>query len=251
MEKELKYRIKALADFMFPRGCVVCGRFLDYSEKHLCLFCEADFPLTYSWITPHNRFADSFNEKIQKWVLEHDVTYKEYYAYVSCLFFYQTGNQFSRITQEVKYYGNLELGQILGQRMGEEMATQEHFRDVDLIVPVPLHWTRYFTRGYNQAEHIAKGLARGMGLPLETGLLVRERRTKTQTRVGVEGKMMNVRGAFAVREEVAQKWADVKHVVVVDDVFTTGATTFECWRVLREHFGPSLRISVATLAGVG
>lgn len=131
------------------------------------------------------------------------------------------------------------------------MATQEHFRDVDLIVPVPLHWTRRFTRGYNQAEHIAKGLARGMGRPLETGLLVRERRTKTQTRVGVEGKMMNVRGAFAVREEVAQKWADVKHVVVVDDVFTTGATTFECWRVLREHFGPSLRISVATLAGVG
>ena len=133
--------------------------------------------------------------------------------------------------------------------LAEEIVGSELYSDVDAVIPVPLHWTRRWSRGYNQAEVIGKEIAARMGVSLRTDVLVRRRRTRTQTKVSVEGRAANVTGAFKVR-----KGADlygIRHALVVDDVFTTGATVYQCYRSLRSSFDPSVKISVATLACIG
>jgi ComF family protein len=114
----------------------------------------------------------------------------------------------------------------------------------DLVCPVPLHWTRRFTRGYNQAEVIGREVARVLGVPFEPRLLRRVRRTGTQTKLSPEERAANISGAFAVRKSIASPL----QILLVDDVFTTGATAAACAAALREAFGPEVRISVATLA---
>ena len=133
--------------------------------------------------------------------------------------------------------------------MGRRLASSVLFENIDLIVPVPLHWARRWKRGYNQAEVIASGIAEAMDVMMRSDLLVRTRRTASQTKRAVEDKMKNVSGAFAVSDLCS----DVKcrHILIVDDVFTTGSTLWACFNALRRVFPPSVRISVATLAFVG
>ena len=132
--------------------------------------------------------------------------------------------------------------------LGRKMAGAEHFKDVDVVIPVPLHWTRKWSRGYNQAECIAKTLAAELGAEMRTDILFRRRRTATQTRLSVEQKGKNVHGAF---EAIGQVPAPI-HVLLVDDVFTTGSTLHACFVALREVFPASkVRISVVTLGFVG
>ena len=111
--------------------------------------------------------------------------------------------------------------------------------------PVPLHWRRKFSRGYNQAEVIAAELAKALGANLRTDVLKRGRSTHTQTTLDADQRLKNISGAFLVRHRIP-----AGHILVVDDTFTTGATLSECWITLRRALGPSVRISVATLAMV-
>ena len=123
----------------------------------------------------------------------------------------------------------------------------------DLVIPVPLHWTRYRARGYNQAAVIAKTIASFLGARIDRRILRRSRRTATQTRLGTEEKALNVRGAFRlVRSGHCQSvLSAARHILLVDDVFTTGATLASCRLALRESFPADRRISVATLGFVG
>lgn len=122
---------------------------------------------------------------------------------------------------------------------------------VDLIVPVPLHWTRMFRRGYNQAEVIARTVALHFpGARVDTGLLVRKRHTVSQTKLSVEAKYSNVRGAFTVRKSRLKSPPATRHILLIDDVFTTGATLAACHEALRSVYGQTVRISAATLAAV-
>ena len=137
--------------------------------------------------------------------------------------------------------------------LGKRLASSEAFQDVDMVIPVPLHWTRKWKRGYNQAEVIASAVAESLGAPMRTDILKRCKRTSTQTKVEVEEKRKNVSDAFAA---VIPSSADispdeVRHLLIVDDVFTTGSTLFACFVALRSIFPPSVRISVATLGFVG
>ena len=127
------------------------------------------------------------------------------------------------------------------------MAGAAHFTDIDAVIPVPLHWTRKWSRGYNQAECIAKALAKELGAELGTDILFRHRRTTTQTKLAIDQKSRNVYGAF---EAIPQVSTPV-HVLLVDDVFTTGSTLMACYVALRAVFPSSVRISVATLGVVG
>ena len=125
------------------------------------------------------------------------------------------------------------------------MASAPHWADVDVVIPVPLHWLRKWRRGYNQAAVIARELARELGAVLRTDILRRARRTRSQTSLSAEERLRNVATVFSVRKTV-----EAKHILLVDDTFTTGATLAACHRVLRAAFGPSVRISIATLAMV-
>lgn len=267
MKRDVRYWMRAAADMILPRVCIVCGRRLLLEERHMCLGCAADMPFTRFETMSHNPMADRFNEVIQRHLSYDDIHAgtihpHERYAYASALFIYKEDSGYKKIPYQVKYHGNLAVGRYFGRLLGRRLAGSPLFDDVDMVIPVPLHRLRKWKRGYNQAEIIAAEVASALGVPLRTDILVRGRRTRTQTQLSIEEKATNVAGAFEVAE-VAEHPSDSgchddsslcnqpKHILLVDDVFTTGSTLGECFKALRSAFHPSVRISVATLAFVG
>lgn len=247
----MKYVATAMADLFMPRQCLVCGRPLGARERHICIYCMADLPLTYYWMRTHNPMADRFNERIQEGLEagEYEVPEgmpKERYAFAAALFTYSSDSGFKEIPQALKYDGNIPAGRFFASMLGEKLSCGEHFLDVDLVIPVPLHPFRRWKRGYNQAEIIAREVAARLGASSSSSVLKRIRYTKTQTKVGVSGKSGNVSGAF--RASFSSLKNMPQHILVVDDVFTTGSTLYECFRALRKKFDG--RISIATLAVV-
>ncbi len=281
---------RAAGDVLLPRACAVCGRRLNLDEMHLCLGCLIDMPLTRFWARDRNPMADKFNEKIQRRTEAEERSgevengaetgdeaeacgSRERYAYAAALFIYHSDACYRHIPYQIKYQGNTKVGAYFGKMLGGKLAKSRIWADVDMVIPVPLHWMRRWKRGYNQAEVIAQAVAEAMDVPMRNDILVRRRRTKTQIKLGIEEKAKNVNGAFAVKEAVQQKmvshnrgnieamneagadtaaekgssWNNVRHIVVVDDVFTTGSTMTACFAALREVFPPSVRISAVTL----
>ncbi len=210
---------------------------------------------------------------------------RERYASAAALFFYHSDAGYRKILYQIKYQGNTGAGKYFGRMLGRRLARyrkkeQAHkgeepinkkkgqtdgerwpWADVDMVVPVPLHWTRRWKRGYNQAEVIAGAVAEEMGVPMRNDVLERRRRTRTQTKLGIEEKARNVERAFSVRGNIRKELAgdggirgmkppemkSVRHIVLVDDVFTTGSTLASCFRAIRDVFPPSVRVSVVTL----
>ena len=194
----------------------------------------------------------------------------EHYVYAAALFNFVKDGGYRNITYRLKYSRDIREGRFFAAMLGERVAAAEWLSDVDTVVPVPLHWTRRLRRGYNQAEVIASEVAKALGARLRTDILKRRRRTSTQTKLGIEEKARNVSGAFAVSRKfrrrfhnpeilnsastngASEEWnyMNIRHILLVDDVFTTGSTLYNCWRPLHDFFGPQVRISIATLGVV-
>ena len=320
LKLDFKTSLSALADLLMPRVCLSCGRALTLRERFLCLPCSMDLPLTRFEHWEHNPMADKYNDmcnrcpEISDTSGENRGTLKlmsvfsghqsqgedlyEPYQRAAALIYYRAESGYSAIPRALKYRRDFAAGRHFAAMLGRRLAGSPLFEDVDLVVPVPLHWMRRLRRGYNQAEVIAREVARalcaaraggaaraaqtgqtetgGAARAAQTGqtetggagagagaasaafeprLLRRTRLTKTQTRLGTEAKRLNVAGAFAVRRGIAKKWREKKnsprHILLVDDVFTSGSTLATCHAALRTVFGPEVRISVATLAFAG
>lgn len=172
---------------------------------------------------------------------------------VSSLIYYHRESAYSSLTPQIKYLGNRKLGLFLGEMLGHFLA-KGNIPPVDYLIPVPLHPLRKWTRGYNQAEIIAEGIKKGLGegknegLPfLATDILYRRQWSRSQTGIDVGNKWENVAGAFALRDKNAGRLKE-SHILVIDDVLTTGATAEACWNALSGI--KDIRISYATLAFV-
>ena len=234
--------IREVMDLMMPRECLVCGRQLGAQERYLCIWCAADLPYTWNWERSHNPMADQFNALLER---SREEGSPMQYAYAVSLLFYHHENPYKRIPQALKYGFNLGAGIFFSAKLGTFMAGTPHFSDVDTVIPIPLHWWRKWRRGYNQAQVIAAELACALKANLRTDVLVRSRRTRSQTRLDAEARIKNVEGVFQARHAFP-----ARHVLLVDDTFTTGATLAACYKAVRKALGPSVRISIATLAVV-
>jgi predicted amidophosphoribosyltransferase len=142
----------ALGDLFMPRACLACGCKLGMRERHLCLSCAADVPYTRFWLQPHNPMADRFNAVLE----HHRGTEPMDYAYAVALMYYK--GPYRAIPRALKYHGDLAAGRHYGALLGRRLASVPHFADIDLVIPVPLHWTRRRSRGYNQAAILAHAL---------------------------------------------------------------------------------------------
>lgn len=257
---------RALTDFFLPGRCVVCDGPLSLRERYLCLYCEADFPLTRYAALGENPMAERYNASIAS--LEAELSEgipPSPYEYAAALFFYDGQAGYSQIPQALKYGGRLKLGRYFAARLGASLSGSPLYADVDWVVPVPLHPRRRFSRGYNQAAVIAGEIVREMGAYRRSAgvgatapqlcekLLRRVRSTRSQTALSGEAKRRNVSGAFALDPRVFASIAEAslpRHILLVDDVFTSGSTLAACHRALRKVMPSAVRISAATLAFV-
>jgi ComF family protein len=142
----------------------------------------------------------------------------------------------------LKYEGHKEVGVAIGEWMGMELKNGEGFQDIDLIVPVPLHPSRQSKRGYNQSAVFAQGLSAKMGIPFEEALS-RNVATSTQTKKHRFERSKNVESAFSLKDNISLK---NKHILLVDDVITTGSTLISCGETILNESGA--RVSIATIA---
>jgi len=250
--KDLKgrYLLKSIGDVLLPRTCVVCGRELNVDEDHICVYCAADMPYTYFNLQDHNQMSDKYNDLIQR-----DLSDFEPYSFGIALFYYNPMNGYANITKSLKYHRDFSAGKYFSDMLADSIASATHLADLDLVIPIPLHWSRYWIRGYNQAEIIASRIAKRLNITCDNHILYRAKHTKTQTHLSTDQKYLNVQNTFKVKKSThsRQTLSGSRHILLVDDVFTTGATVNACRLALRNFDATpaDVRISIATLAFVG
>lgn len=259
MFKEGFFRvIRSILDLAFPRFCQICCRRLLSDERHICIYCLYDLPYTYFSKRTHNPMSDKFNYNIQRRIDAGDKFGPYKYSFACALFFYSSSSGYKEITKSLKYSNNLNSGRFFSIMLGCALASSVLFSDIDLVMPVPLHFSRKWHRGYNQAQIVAKEVAEILSARLITSVLVRSSRTKSQTKLRVSDKYDNVKNAFRVNKKSLMECVSGCdrgiHILLIDDVFTTGATLEACHYALSESLislsVDNYRISVATLGFV-
>lgn len=223
-----------LYDFMgllMPRRCIVCGEELVDGEHDLCTTCRYMAPLTGYESDAANPLARRF------WGVVPVVR-------ATSLIFFVHGSNYQRMIHGFKYRQMWRSALVMGRWLGESLRKGALYEDIDVVVPVPLHAIRLIGRGYNQSDYIARGVAEAMGLEVDLRALSRRRNNPSQTRLAERDKRDNVRDLFSVRH--AEQLTG-KHILLVDDVITSGETITACIEALHEAI-PSVRVSVATIA---
>ncbi|MDR3365822.1 MAG: ComF family protein [Prevotellaceae bacterium] len=219
-------------NLIYPNSCEVCGTLLSLRERVMCISCRYKLPRTGYWLQKGNPVEQIFWGRAPV-------------ANACALFFMGKGSPYRKLLHRLKYSNKPHIGVALGQLLGNELAKVDAYGDVDFIIPIPLHIKRERKRGYNQSEKIADGIAQSTGKPVRTDLVFRQLYNETQTKKTREERWSNVSGIFAVRPKAAELLAG-KHVLLVDDVLTTGSTIEACITALLS--AASCRISVATAA---
>jgi ComF family protein len=220
---------ESLLHFLFPHVCEGCGTDVLEADHFLCLQCLSSLPKTEFQSYPNNPVEKMFWGRLPL-----------VSAAAHCYFTKQSLMQ--HLMHQLKYRGNKELGVYLGRLMGYALEATNRFRYVDALVPLPLFPSKERKRGYNQAAVLCEGMAEAMGKPVLKDVVVRTAHTETQTRKNRIERWLNMEGRFELAKPQA---IEGKHVLLVDDVMTTGATLEACGAVLLQ--GQNVQLSVATL----
>jgi len=215
---------------LFPNLCVCCDGYISHQEDQVCDLCLYTLPRYEENMFEDNSLARKFWGRVK---LENVAAHYKL-----------TGNTAVKsIIHQVKYKGNTALGVTMGEVLGATLVKSSLFGGIDMLVPVPLHLKKKRLRGYNQCDLLVEGISSVMGFPIVKSVLVREKHNSTQTKKNRYERYINSKEIFCIKDTEALK---NKHVLLVDDVITTGATMEACAGTLLEVEG--LKLSVATLA---
>ncbi|RZK43486.1 MAG: ComF family protein [Pedobacter sp.] len=228
--QQLKRLAADVIGLLFPNLCNGCGNMLYKGESVICAYCLSDLPYTDYHLHRENKVAKQLWGRLQ------------FNAAMSMLYFKKEG-KVQNLIHNLKYNGKSEVGYLLGTLLGEKLAISTDYKNIDGIVPVPLHPKRQRKRGYNQSEHIAEGIAAVLGVDVYPNVLIREKITDTQTRKSRFIRYENMSSVFAIADEQS---LEEKHILLVDDVFTTGATFEACGTTLLA--GGLKKLSIASVA---
>ena len=224
--------LKALFNVLFPTTCVCCDRTLVVGEHIVCLRCMADVaPVGYSAMHDNpveRRLMGCIN-----------------LVSASAMCDFVKDGVVQKIVHSMKYHGNADLCRMMGRQMGMDLLHSGRFDDVDVLIPIPLHWYRRMQRGYNQSKLLCDGIVEVFPRPINTTAVVRHRYTRRQSLQNRTGREGNVEGAFRLRRPNELKGC---HMLLVDDVLTTGATVRACASVLENVEGLKVSVAVFSLA---
>ena len=205
--------VSTLLDLFYPRICEVCGSVLVRGENYLCTSCLADFPFVDEDFSTDRSVLERFNENFRPEALH-------------ALFYYNKYSDYKNLIYRIKYHSNRKLGVYLGQMLGQKIIRS---CKADCVVPIPLHFKRERERGFNQAREIAKGVCEVLGVELLDNVVERTHNNVSQTGMNASERLENVSGIFELRYPELVRG---RHVLLLDDVITTGATVGACLEAL-------------------
>jgi ComF family protein len=225
--------LKPLEDLLylfFPHLCLACEWNAPPYDEHICTSCQATLPEASHYLWKDNPFTEKFWGRVP---IESG----------AALYLFTKESRVQHLIHNLKYKGKKQVGVILGKKFGYSLKQSPHFAGVELIVPVPLHFKKERARGYNQSEMFAIGLSESMGIPYLKNGLERKIHSESQTKKSRVERIENVQEVFIVKNAKAMQG---KHVLIVDDVLTTGSTLEACAAKILEVSGT--KVSMATIA---
>ncbi len=215
---------------IYPRNCVACGNSLFKHEEQVCNYCYINLPKSNYHLIKGNPLETVFYGRIPL-------------VFASSFYLFNKKGSVQKILHSIKYKGNKQLAVLMGNWFGKQLNDNEELKTADFLIPVPLHNKKFKQRGYNQSEEFAKGLTEALHIKTNTELLIRKDFTATQTKKNKYERWENVEDVFEITNTDALK---NKHVVIIDDVITTGATIEACCSQLNKIEG--IKISVLSIA---
>jgi ComF family protein len=222
--------INHLINLFFPKSCAGCHAFLLTDELVICTQCRHEIPLT-------NHHKIEQNEVVQKFYGRIPLEFG------ASLFYFHKKGIVQEMMHKLKYKGQEEVGETIGNWYAEELKNLEQIKTIDYIIPVPLHKKRLRERGYNQVAGFGKAMSKNLNIPYEDQLLQRKLYTKTQTKKDLLGRIEVIDKVFDV---AFSEYHHGKHFLLIDDVITTGSTLEACSRALLKI--PDAKISIVCMA---
>ena len=230
-KQRLKRPAADLLHLFYPNSCLICDTETPHAPQAICPVCLSELHYT------------SFEAYTEPTTLDRlfwgRVPLEKTYA----LLYFSDSASTRAILHALKYKDRSDTAEYFGERVGEQVKSMEAFRDLDALVPVPLHPKKEFLRGYNQSQKLAEGIAAKTGTTIDTDLLKRVVFTESQTKKGKTSRWENMQQRFRSQETKKA----YRHIALIDDVVTTGSTVETCVRVLQEIL-PGTKISVIALA---
>ncbi|MCB9262399.1 MAG: ComF family protein [Flavobacteriales bacterium] len=221
---------KSFVQLIYPNLCFLCGDGLVKGESGICIGCDASLPKTLYWEYNNNPIYNSMHARCG---IEH----------ASAYLFFQKQNKVQKIMHRFKYHGDKILGMEMGRRFGLRLKEVDLLADVDVVMAIPLHISKQMQRGFNQSEILAEGIAQSLRKKTDFKALKRNIANSSQTTKNRIERWENVESIFSVN---IPKSVSGKHILLIDDVFTTGATMEACIEAIQK--ANANKISIATLA---
>ncbi len=222
--------IKNLLNLFFPKVCLGCRNYLTDNELHICTTCRHQLPLT--------DFHFDRSNAVHK-IMYGRVKLEE----ATALLHFSKKGIVQQLMHNLKYRGHEVVGQVLGEWLGEALKHSDAYKNIDVVVPVPLHKSKQKQRGYNQVDKFGSALAKALEADYDSSTLIKTSATKTQVFKDRLKRSSNSQTNFTISQFETLK---NKHVLLVDDIITTGATLEACANVLFTI--DNLKLSIATMA---